>query len=102
MRSLLDDEGSVLGHIFYPNYNYSTVEIHIDSDELWCLEVVSKNYPSDEISLLTVLIHEIEHTLGIAHSNYKTLIMFVYYTSDKNKPRTGDIITVQVYTDMKH
>lgn len=78
--SKLDGPGVILGHAFYPSIYSQKVEIHLDKDEKWCYY----NCSSLQISLLSVLLHEIGHTLGIKHLFDKSAIMYAYYSPQKN------------------
>lgn len=71
-----DGSGGQLAHADYPRPNGELIEIHIDQDEDWYLgfDRAERKY-----SLLATLIHEIGHSLGIAHSNYKNAIMYSAY-----------------------
>ncbi|XP_057666778.1 matrix metalloproteinase-2-like [Diorhabda carinulata] len=75
--STFDGPGKVLAHAYFPKGN-SCIELHIDADEKWDLSLDGSS-SEDQTSLLMVLIHEIGHILGIAHSDIETAIMYPWY-----------------------
>lgn len=80
----LDGVGKTLAHAFYPKDDQSTVEIHLDSEENWNHEM-----------LLSVLIHEIGHALGIFHSNDEEAIMYPFFNSAKITLGSDDVNAIQ-------
>lgn len=72
--SRFDGLGGVLGHAFLPKPPYNPVEIHIAEDEDWVLN--NKQLGHD---LLSVMIHDIGHALGLGHSGDPASIMFPFY-----------------------
>ncbi|XP_056647275.1 matrix metalloproteinase-2-like [Diorhabda sublineata] len=72
--STFDGPGKVLAHAYFPKGN-SCIELHIDADDKWVLSLDGSS-SEDQTSLLMVLIHEIGHILGIAHSDIETAIMY--------------------------
>ncbi|XP_031563080.1 metalloendoproteinase 1-like [Actinia tenebrosa] len=61
-----DGSGNILGHAFFPTDG----RLHFDDDEFFTDGVNSGT------NLLSVAVHEIGHTLGLAHSSDKNSIMF--------------------------
>ncbi|KRT81079.1 Peptidase [Oryctes borbonicus] len=73
-----DGQGNILAHAFFPNeYLNFAGDVHFDADEDWTKE------PSDEgIYFYAVALHELGHSLGLAHSAVASSIMFPYYKYD--------------------
>ncbi|XP_049808976.1 stromelysin-1-like [Schistocerca nitens] len=89
-----DGKGGVLGHAFYPDINNNAVEIHMDQDEDWYFEI-DVNTPKEKINFYAVLVHEIGHTLGLAHSTANTSIMYPIYNSSNIELSKDDILGIQ-------
>ena len=79
---MFDGKGGVLAHAFFPGNGYLSGDVHLDIEENWNTHF-----------LLSVIIHEIGHSLGIKHSSsfnsvmhriYKPLKTKDIYTDDKN------------------
>jgi matrix metalloproteinase-14 (membrane-inserted) len=64
-----DGPGKILGHSFYPTYGI----IHFDNSETWTDSTFAGT------NLLQVAVHEIGHSLGLAHSSIKSAVMYPYY-----------------------
>ncbi|XP_073831872.1 neutrophil collagenase-like [Musca autumnalis] len=72
-----DGVGNILAHAFYP-YEMGSWggDVHFDEDENW-----KENSPelSKGVDFYTVALHELGHSLGLAHSPTYSSIMFPYY-----------------------
>ncbi|XP_059223657.1 matrilysin [Stomoxys calcitrans] len=72
-----DGAGNILAHAFYP-YEMGSWggDVHFDEDENW-----KENSPdlSQGVDFYTVALHELGHSLGLAHSPSHSSIMFPYY-----------------------
>ncbi|XP_049809448.1 matrix metalloproteinase-14-like [Schistocerca nitens] len=90
----LDGKGNVLGHAFFPDINNNPVEIHMDDDEIWYLEM-NTNTPKGQTNLFEVLIHEIGHSLGLRHSDDYGSIMYAYYNGSHLELSQDDIDAIQ-------
>jgi len=80
-QSPFDGPGGVLAHAFFPD---SGGEAHFDDDESWTYQNPKGT------DLLQVAIHEIGHTVGLAHTNVKGAIMYPFYTGYTPNPHLTD------------
>ena len=85
-----DGPGDVLAHASFPNpYDKSQVFLHFDDDEHWVDSEVQN------VDLETVAAHEIGHTLGLAHSDDPTALMYPSYSGPHRSLDQDDIAGVQ-------
>lgn len=68
-------------------------DVHLDDDEIWDIE----NGDGGEVSFFYTLLHELGHSLGLAHSSTTESIMYPWYSSS----RTFDRTTKELYEDDK-
>ena len=76
-RYPFDGPGNILAHAYYP-YEMESYggDIHFDEDENW--RENSTNL-IDGVDFYSVALHELGHSLGLAHSPVYSSIMFPYY-----------------------
>ena len=66
-----------MAHAFYPYEEDSYGgDIHFDNDENWLDGAKNLN---EGVDFLSVAVHELGHSLGLAHSPVYSSIMFPYY-----------------------
>lgn len=76
-RYPFDGPGNILAHAFYPyEENAFGGDVHFDNDENWLENATTLN---EGVDFRTVLIHELGHSLGLAHSFVYSSLMFPYY-----------------------
>lgn len=72
-----DGPGNILAHAFYPYDDASYGgDVHFDSDENWKEGAQTLH---EGVDFLSVAIHELGHSLGLAHSHHPSAVMFPYY-----------------------
>lgn len=71
-----DGPQGVLAHAFFPPPNSGELagDAHFDDGETW-----SVNIPASGTDLVTVAAHEFGHSLGLAHSQVTSALMFPFY-----------------------
>lgn len=83
IRYPFDGPGGVLAHGFFPSGSERADEggdIHFDDEEEWIDgKSASKEGGSEGTDFFTVALHELGHSLGLAHSDVATSVMFPYY-----------------------
>lgn len=89
---IFDGAYSVLAHAYYPppNGNTAAGDVHFDSQEPW--HVGAGDPGGGEIDLFTVALHELGHSLGLAHSADPTAVMFASYWYNAAEELSADDI----------
>lgn len=72
-----DGKGGTLAHAYFPNEKNTVVEIHIDFSEDWDFTINSSD--SSRLTLLSTMIHEIGHSLGIEHTKETDSVMYPFH-----------------------
>ena len=91
---VMDGPGNVLGYGYYPNdINPEPVagDVHMDSEEDWVIGTPGG------MDLRWVSLHEFGHSLGVAHSDDPTAIMYPFYSGSVTDPvlQKDDIDAIQ-------
>ncbi|KAG5534091.1 hypothetical protein RHGRI_022282 [Rhododendron griersonianum] len=82
--SRFDGAGGVLGHAFAPPDG----RFHLDGDEEWAMDGGNLNATSYDME--TVVMHEIGHVLGLAHSSDAAAVMYPTVAAGKRKVELGN------------
>lgn len=79
-RYPFDGRGSILAHAFFPSEGDQLGgDIHFDEDENW-----TADGSPEGTDFYSVALHELGHSLGLAHSHVPTSVMFPYYRGDRS------------------
>jgi peptidoglycan hydrolase-like protein with peptidoglycan-binding domain len=84
--SPFDGASGVLAHAFYPNFGG---DMHFDDAEPWTDSGVSG------FDLPSVALHELGHSLGLAHSADASAVMYAYYSGVRRYLTADDIQGIQ-------
>ncbi len=81
-----DGPNGVLAHAFFPPPNAGDLagDVHYDEDETW-----QEGFAAGGFDLLTVTVHELGHSLGLAHTNVPNSTMNPFYPTP-NTPALDD------------
>ncbi len=74
-----DGPGGILAHTYYPvpiNAEPIAGDMHLDADENWHVGL--------DVDIYSVVLHEVGHALGLAHSDKAGDVMYPYYRSFMN------------------
>uniref|UniRef100_A0A158R5E0 ZnMc domain-containing protein n=1 Tax=Syphacia muris TaxID=451379 RepID=A0A158R5E0_9BILA len=72
-----DGSGRVLAHAFAPGSGTGG-DVHLDDDEMWTVRLFGDPL-ANLISLRAIVLHELGHSLGLAHSDDVHSIMYAFY-----------------------
>ena len=92
-----DGPSGVLAHAYYPPSTDPPTptlhgDAHFDDAETWTVTIP---VPGGGIDLVTVAIHEFGHSLGLAHSNNPSAIMYAFYGGANRTLHSDDIAGIQ-------
>uniref|UniRef100_A0A6P7F8V5 Matrix metalloproteinase-25-like n=1 Tax=Diabrotica virgifera virgifera TaxID=50390 RepID=A0A6P7F8V5_DIAVI len=88
-RFPFDGRSGILAHAFFPHeQDHLGGDIHFDADEIW-IDKSQKDYDEDGTDFYFVALHELGHSLGLAHSPVRSSIMFPYYQDSGSPPQLG-------------
>ncbi len=88
---VIDGKLSVLAHAYYPRTDGQTMagDVHFDNSETWRVNSLDGNFNTFDI--FYVAMHEIGHSIGLAHSTNPNSVMAPYYSESKNSLQSDDI-----------
>ncbi len=83
-----DGPSGTLAHAFFPPPNSGSLagDAHFDDDDSWSIDL-----PASGTDLVTVAAHEFGHSLGLAHSQVTTALMFPFYGGPNRRLDHDDI-----------
>lgn len=86
-----DGINGVLAHAYYPPPNSGLLagDVHFDDAENW--SNLLPNSGGQPIDLQTVALHELGHSLGLAHSTVTSAIMYAFYGGARRDLAQDDI-----------
>ena len=86
-----DGLGKELAHAFYPDWpDKLRGDVHVDAAEDWSVAEVT---PSGHFDLESVVLHEIGHAIGLAHSTVPESVMFPNYSGVVRRLGAKDALT---------
>lgn len=83
-----DGPNGTLAHAFFPPPNAGALagDAHFDDEETWSVDL-----PASGTDLITVAAHEFGHSLGLAHSQDSTALMFPFFVGTNRRLAQDDI-----------